>query len=161
MTPVEWSALRNDAPEFEAIGRARLHGRTSYLATSRRGDGAPRVHPVTPGISAGRLFVFMEPTSPKGHDLRVDPRFALHCGVEDSAGGGGEFFVTGTAVLTEDPDLRTEAVEAASYAPADRYILFHLLIDHATLRRYEDGKPVHQRWQSSDASPAARNRIPR
>ncbi|MDA0351520.1 MAG: pyridoxamine 5'-phosphate oxidase [Chloroflexi bacterium] len=150
MTAVEWSTFRDSAPTLEAIGRMRLHGRTCYLATSRRGDGAPRVHPVTPDISASRLFVFMEPTSPKGHDLRVDPRFALHCGVEDNAGGEGEFFVSGAAVLTDDPELRTEAVQAGSYAPADRYILFHLLIDHATLRRYEDGTPVHQRWRSDD-----------
>ena len=146
MTAVEWSAFRAAAPALEEIGRARLHGRTCYLATSRRSDGAPRVHPVTPDVSAGRLFVFMEPTSPKGHDLRVDPRFALHCGVEDNAGGEGEFFVTGTAEFTEDAELRAEAVQAASYAPAERYILFHLRLDQATLRRYEDGGPVHLRW---------------
>jgi len=118
MAAVEWSTFRAAAPALEAIGRVRLHGRTSYLATTRRRDGAPRVHPVTPDISAGRLFVFMEPTSPKGHDLRVDPRFALHCGVEDNAGGDGEFFVTGTAVFTEDAGLRAEAVQAGSYTPA-------------------------------------------
>jgi nitroimidazol reductase NimA-like FMN-containing flavoprotein (pyridoxamine 5'-phosphate oxidase superfamily) len=148
MTAVEWSAFRAAAPALEEIGRARLHGRVCYLATARRVDGAPRVHPVTPDRSAGRLFVFMEPTSPKGHDLRSDPRFALHCGVEDNQGGEGEFFVTGTATLVDDPALRAEAVAAANYSPADRYILFHLLVEHATLRRYEDGRPVHQRWRS-------------
>ncbi|MGH2405330.1 MAG: pyridoxamine 5'-phosphate oxidase family protein, partial [bacterium] len=49
----------------------------AYLATLR-GDGAPRVHPVTPIVGEGRLFLFMEPTSPKGHDLRRDGRYALH-----------------------------------------------------------------------------------
>jgi hypothetical protein len=148
MRAVEWSTFRDAAPDLEAIGRGRLHGRVCYLATTRRGDGAPRVHPVTPDLSEGRLFVFMEPTSPKGHDLRVDPRFALHCGVEDSAGGEGEFFVTGSAVPIEDAGLRGEAVEAASYSPADRYILFHLLVEEATFRCYQDGQPVHQRWRS-------------
>jgi hypothetical protein len=150
MSAVEWSAFREAAPELEEIGRARLHGRVCYLATSRRADGAPRVHPVTPDLSAGRLFVFREPTSPKGHDLVADPRFALHCGVEDSQGGEGEFFVSGTATLTEDTAQRAEAVAAASYSPADRYILFHLLVEQATLRRYEGGKPAHQRWRSDE-----------
>jgi hypothetical protein len=39
---------------------------------------------VTPILGENRLFIFMEPTSPKGHDLRRDGRYTLHCSVADS-----------------------------------------------------------------------------
>jgi hypothetical protein len=148
MKPVEWGAFAGRAPELAATGRERLAGRVAYLATSRRADGAPRVHPVTPCLSSGRLFLFMEPTSPKGHDLRADRRYSLHCGVEDSSGGLGEFYVSGEAFYTDDPALREEATAASSYVPADRYILFHLLVAQATSRRYVEGAPVAESWRS-------------
>ncbi|MCA1555037.1 MAG: pyridoxamine 5'-phosphate oxidase family protein, partial [Chloroflexi bacterium] len=73
-----WANFAAAAPELAAFGAQRLHGSVAYLATIRP-DGAPRVHPVTPIIGEGHLFVFMEPTSPKGKDLQRDNRYALHC----------------------------------------------------------------------------------
>jgi hypothetical protein len=49
----------------------------AYLATIRR-DGGPRLHPVCPVLAAGRLVLAIPPRSPKGHDLRRDPRCVLH-----------------------------------------------------------------------------------
>jgi hypothetical protein len=63
-------ALVDGNPELAAYGAARLlDSEVAYLATVRK-DGSPRVHPATPIIGQGRLFVFREPTSPKGHDPR-------------------------------------------------------------------------------------------
>jgi hypothetical protein len=146
MASIAWGTFAAAAPELAAVGRTRLAGRVAYFATNRASDGAPRVHPVTPILSDSKLFLFMEPTSPKGRDIRMDPRYALHCGVEDYSGGEGEFFVSGTASPSTADDLRAEAVAAATYAPADRYVLFHLLIDRATLRRYVAGQPQSQSW---------------
>ena len=67
------------------------------------GDGRPRVHPVAPIVGGGRLFVFMEPTSPKVHDLRERCSYALHNGVPDTYGTGGEFSVSGVATPLDDP----------------------------------------------------------
>lgn len=145
---VDWGTFRAQDPALATIGRERLAGRVCYLATSRATDGAPRVHPVTPVISEQRLFLFMEPTSPKGSDLDRDARYALHCGVEDESGGDGEFFVSGIAERVTDPSLRREATGAATYSPEDRHVLFHLLVQRAMLRRYEAGAPVSQRWGS-------------
>jgi hypothetical protein len=111
-------------------------------------DGSPRVHPVTP-IIGEQLFLFMEPTSPKGQDLQRDPRYTLHCAVDDSSGGEGEFYVRGQAILNGDPLLRAQAVQAASYAPQDRYILFILTIEFAFMNIDEDGNPAPRRWSSS------------
>src|SRR3982751_3616560 len=111
---MSWKSLEDQQPELAAFGAERLNGKVAYLATIRK-DGSPRVHPVTPIIGQGHLFVFMEPTSPKGHDLQRDGRYALHCSVSDSSGASGEFFVSGRAKLVENAELRALAVQLASY----------------------------------------------
>lgn len=143
-----WPEFSQQAPELAAFGAKRLGGdRVAYLATVRP-DGGPRVHPVTP-ILGQQLFLFMEPTSPKGKDLQRDPRYTLHCGVEDSGGGGGEFYVRGRAQLVQDPQLRAQAIEAASYDPAQRYILFALGVEFAFMNTYVNGEPNPRRWRVS------------
>lgn len=49
----------------------------AYLATVRR-DGAPRLHPFCPILACGRLFAAIPRSSPKGDDLRRDPRCVIH-----------------------------------------------------------------------------------
>jgi hypothetical protein len=134
------------APQVADFGTARFHSGVAYLGTVRA-DGSPRVHPVTPIIGA-QLFLFMEPTSPKGADLQRDGRYTLHCSVEDSSGGGGEFYVRGRATLTTDPVIREQAVRASSYVPEERYILFILSVEFAFMNRYIDGTATPERWAS-------------
>ena len=110
------------------------------------GEGAPRVHPVTPIVASGRLYVFMEPTSPKGHDLERGSRYALHCSVADNDGGRGEFRVRGRGRRVSDPTRRADAVAHASYEPAERYVLFELTVDDAFSTEYVAGDPVRHRW---------------
>ena len=146
---MSWKELEAGAPELADFGRKRFAGEVAYLATVKM-DGAPRVHPVTPIIGGGQLFLFMEPTSPKGFDLRRDGRYALHCSVSDSGGGLSEFLITGSARLVEDADIRLIAVRQANYGPTDWYILFELDIDTAFSTEYdEDGTPTRNRWKRS------------
>jgi hypothetical protein len=140
-----WQEFAQQAPELAAFGRSRFGSGVAYLGTLRA-DGGPRVHPVTP-IIGEQLFLFMEPTSPKGKDLQRDARYTLHCAVEDSNGGDGEFYVRGHATLVTDPLLRAQAVQAASYVPQDRYILFVLGVEFAFMNTYDDGGP--RRWQAA------------
>lgn len=142
-----WANLASEAPQLAATGEERLHGRVSYLATVRA-DGSPRVHPVTPIIGDGSLFVFMEPTSPKGRDLERGSRFALHCGVEDNEGSGGEFTCSGIARRLDDAASRERAARHATYAIAERYILFELLTDEAAGKQYADDGAVWSRWRA-------------
>lgn len=143
---MSWKELEVANPELAAFGAQRFATGVAYLATIRK-NGAPRLHPVTPIIGQGRLFLFMEPTSPKGHDLRRDGRYVLHSSVSDSGGSSGEFLVTGRAKFIEDHELRRLATESASYAPADRYILFELSLETADSTIYQGGQPVRERWQ--------------
>ena len=148
---MSWQALVDGNKELAQFGQERFGSRVAFLGTIRK-DGAPRVHPVTPIIGEGHLFLFMEPTSPKGFDLKRDGRFALHASVEDEAGGQGEFFITGHARFIDDPDLREMAAHHASYSPAERYILFECEVTTAFSNVYtEDGPPVRQRWQQDQS----------
>jgi hypothetical protein len=145
---VSWAQLREHQPDLAAFGERRLRSRVAYLATVDAA-GAPRVHPVTPFLTSERLLVFMEPSSPKGHDLRRGSRYALHCSVEDDQGGGGEFRVRGSAREVTDAESRAQAADDAPYDPSPSYVLFELLVDDAFSTTYEaDGTPVRQRWSS-------------
>ena len=141
-----WYDFETADRDLATFGARRLNGRVAYLATLRE-DSAPRVHPVTPIIGEGRLFLFMEPTSPKVRDLRRDPRYALHCWVEGSDGGEGELFISGSASFVEDPALRASAVRVSSYAPRDRYVLFELSVESAVATIYDGDKTVRRRWK--------------
>lgn len=146
---MSWKDLEEKNPELALFGAARLHGQVAYLATVRK-DGSPRVHPMTPIIGQGHLFVFMEPTSPKGHDLRRDGRYAIHCSVSDTGGTSGEFTISGRAQFIDDPDLRALAVRLSTYTPADRYVLFELSIESAASTVYEGESIIRQRWKRND-----------
>lgn len=136
-TTVSWGEFAEREPELARFGADRLTAAPSYMATIRK-SGAPRVHPVTPIFTAVGLFLFMEPTSPKARDLRQRGWFSLHNGVPDNAGSGGEFSVTGLGLAVDDADMWAKVADAASYTPADRYILFEFRLSEARCHGYGD-----------------------
>ena len=146
---MSWKTLEDQQPDLAAFGKARLHNNVAYLATIRK-DGSPRVHPFTPIIGEGHFFAFMEPTSPKGHDLRHDGRFAVHCSVSDTSGESGEFFVSGKAKFIEDFELRALAVKIAPYQPAERYVLFEFKPESVVMTEYKAGEAVRQHWKINE-----------
>ncbi len=73
----------------------------------------------------------------------------LHCSVENSSGGDGEFYVKGRATLSTDPLTRAQAVAVSSYKPQDRYILFVLSVEFAFMNVYVDGKANPRSWQAA------------
>jgi hypothetical protein len=143
---VTWGDFAGAAPQLAAFGAERFRLRPAYLATVRRSE-LPQVHPVTPIVTRDALFVFMEPTSPKARDLRERGWYALHNGVPDMQGTGGEFYVAGKAVPVEDRSVRSLAAAAASYEPAERYVLFELKVVEARCKGYGDvSLPAQRRW---------------
>jgi hypothetical protein len=89
-----WAQFEAAAPALAAVagrlwsGIVALHGGGSpsddaqvftiaYLATIHR-DGAPRIHPFCPILAGGSLFAAIPRASPKGWDLRRDPRCTIH-----------------------------------------------------------------------------------
>jgi hypothetical protein len=107
----------------------------------------PRIHPVTPIIGEGHIFLFMEPASPKGQDLRRGSGYALHCWVSSNDGGEGEFELVGHALFTDNPAMR-ELAATYGYQPREQYILFELTVESAISTIYSDtGEPIRKRWK--------------
>ena len=143
---VGWGAFARQEPELARFGADRLKAAPAYLATVRR-SGLPRVHPVTPIFTAVGLYLYMEPTSPKARDLEQRGWFALHSGVPDNAGTGGEFSSSGRGLAVEDLDMWSHVADSASYVPADRYILFEFRLSEARCHGYGDVPlPSTRRW---------------
>jgi hypothetical protein len=146
--PSNWGAVVDAAPELAAFVAGRLNAAPSYLATVRAG-GAPRLHPVTPILTADGLYLFMEPTSPKGVDLRERAWFALHSSVPDNSGTGGEASVSGTGHPVDDADVWATVAAAASYSPEERYVLFELRPTDVRSKGYGDVTlPEPRRWRA-------------
>ncbi|MFZ0013380.1 MAG: pyridoxamine 5'-phosphate oxidase [Acidimicrobiia bacterium] len=143
---IDWAEFARREPDLAEFGAERLTNLPAYLGTVRR-SGAPRVHPVTPIVGTLGLFLFMEPTSPKARDLRQRGWFALHSGVPDDAGSGGEFSIAGRGLAVDDQGLRSEVADMASYSPEDRYVLFELQVNEARCHGYGDVPlPANRRW---------------
>ena len=76
----------------------------------------------------------------------------MHCAVEDSAGGQGEFLVRGQARVVEDSDVREKAFAQArkiEFNPRERYVLFGLSVEEVISTIYEGGEPKRRKWKSS------------
>ena len=132
-----------------ALGFERLNRKVAYLTNIRK-DGSPRLHPVTPFIGNGMLFMFTEPSSPKIRDLRRDGRYTLHCSVERKESEPLiEFLVSGVAKVISNADIRRQVTEeiAASPVVANDYILFEFQVENVLSVEYDDdGKRTVQRW---------------
>ncbi len=112
-----WAEFTADAPEMARLAARLWPGATalargdavpegepqftvSYLASIRR-DGGPRLHPFCPVLAGGRLFGVIPRSSPKGWDLRRDPRCVIHAlpGLDDD-----ELCIRARAIeVTDDP----------------------------------------------------------
>ncbi len=148
MEAIHWGQLEREDVKLAAFGQERLDGKVAYLATIRR-DGRPRAHPVTPVVGDGRMFIFLEPSSPRTRDLTENTDFCLHCAMSDSSGSSGEFQITGIAVMREDSDVRALAESVCNFRPSVRSILFELYITEALSTEYPGGQPKRRRWQVS------------
>jgi hypothetical protein len=153
---VPWHEFVAAAPELAATGAGLLFQfgvGLAFLATIRK-DGGPRLHPVCPVLSQGRLYVLILPTSPKQQDLLRDGRYALQTFPQpkpDSA----EFYLTGRADLIEAPSLRRAVLHDAKHAAHASERLFELKVERVMYTTWEgwgtpDLRPIHRKWRVSE-----------
>jgi hypothetical protein len=130
-----WSEFTAATPQLAVAVRALLmqYGPgMGYLATVRP-DGGPRVHPVSPVITAEGLFCFVV-DSPKRQDLERDGRYALHSyPPEDS---DDEAYVAGRAHPVGDTAVASRLAGALRASSQVDWRLFELTIDVAMVRRH-------------------------
>jgi hypothetical protein len=155
---VTWDQFAEASPELARAGNSQLFQYgvgLAFLATVRD-DGAPRLHPVCPVLSSGRLYVLILPNSPKRRDLENYGRYALQAfpqGKPDS----DEFYLAGEASLIEDSELHSAVLSDAKHHASPDEILFELKIDRAMHTRWEgfgtpDYHSVHSKWNTAHLS---------
>src|SRR5262249_57035990 len=91
----DWRELTQGAPELARLGLARLHAVGLVMLGTLRRDGSPRISPVEPCITGGRLLVGAMTWSGKAADLRRDPRDVLHSVVSGPDSREGELKLYG------------------------------------------------------------------
>jgi hypothetical protein len=134
--PMSWKTFEETSPQLARISFERLNRKIAYLATVRK-DGSPRLHPVTPFIGNGMLFIFTELSSPKIRDLKIDPRYAMHCAV-GSEGPLIEVEICGKAMAISDPHRREQAKRIAnSPVVSEKYVLFEFNIHRVLIVEYD------------------------
>ena len=104
---VTWNEFAEAAPEMAKRGLEHLRIPIAYFATVRK-DGSPRLHPLSPLLADGRLFVAITASAPRRHDLMRNPRYSLHALPPDLGPDYDEFEfnVTGSARRVSDEETR-------------------------------------------------------
>lgn len=100
--PVHWADFARAAPNLARAGIGLFDKYGVVLVGTVRKNGAPRISPVEPVITAGRLYLGMMPQSLKTRDLRRDPRCTVHAVVADRTASDGEFKLHGQVVLIDE-----------------------------------------------------------
>src|SRR3977135_896139 len=135
---VTWKEFSGSRPDLAHIGHSLLFQHEvglAFLATVRK-DGAPRLHPLCPGLSSDRLYVLITPTSPKRHDLLRDGRSALQSFTQPKA-GSDEFYIAGQAALIDDPAVCAAIRRDAKHMADASEITFELFIDRVMLTTWQ------------------------
>lgn len=101
-----WTEFADAAPETAAVFQRRLEKTGMGLLATLRRDGSPRISPLEPNISNGRMWLGSMPGSTKSRDLRRDARCCIHSATEDKEVGDGDAKLWGLAVEVSDPDER-------------------------------------------------------
>src|SRR5262245_45906155 len=134
-----WSEFEASDPRLAEEGHRLIYQfgvGLGYLATIRR-DGGPRVHPMCPIVSGGRLWALIA-HSPKQQDLLRDGRYALHSFASPET--DDEFYVTGSVRPVNDPEVRKLVLEtylATGATSSGDEQLFELRIERALLATYK------------------------
>jgi Pyridoxamine 5'-phosphate oxidase len=135
---VSWSEFAAAAPDLAEIGQRQLTQfgvGLAFLATVRA-DGGPRLHPVCPVVSHGRLYVLITPESPKRQDLLRDGRYALQPFPQPKA-GSDEFYVSGRARVIADEATRAAVVRDAKHMADPAETVFELAVERVLHTRWE------------------------
>jgi hypothetical protein len=145
-----WSEFTDAAPDLAEIGLALLdRHQLAYLATIRA-DGSPRLHPVSPKIIAGGLYVCTPRSSPKAADQIRDGRYVMHLLPGDR---DDEFRIRGRARLITDRDEAARIIaQGPHYFRIEEY-LFEYDIEEAATAYWENvGQPgtypVRRSWRA-------------
>lgn len=151
---MSWADLEAEAPELARFVRELFGARRHHLMATLRADGAPRINGTEVTIHAGELLIGGLPGSRKFHDMRRDPRVAVHTGSADPPDWRGDARVTGRAVFVDDEGTKAAFLAAAGGGPPGPFDLVRIVItevstvreapshDHLLIGVWRPGQPV-------------------
>jgi len=145
-----WGEFAAAAPTIAEAGRRLLYRdeKGAGLLSTVRGDGLPRIHPISVAIVEDRLVAVLLPSA-KTTDLLEDGRYALHA--EHDPAVPHEFVVRGRAHRIDDSATRARFTANWYFGVADEESLFEFLIEHAVLGQRADARdwpPHYSSWRS-------------
>jgi len=110
-----WAEFKAAAPDLADRVEERFAIRRHKTLATLRKDGSPRISGIETEFDGSDVSLGMMPDSRKLHDLRRDPRLALHSPTEDPpidgpSGWRGEAKIAGRAV--EVPDVNSPVAGA-------------------------------------------------
>lgn len=156
-----WQEFEQERPDLAEVGRRLFYQfglGLGFLATIRP-DGGPRLHPMCPILTQEKLLALIVP-GPKLHDLRRDPRYAMHCETSPPPKIDDAFYITGIAKEHHDRALWKKVAEQfiaersldSKWEGFDDQVLFEFRIDRCllTLTEAEGELPKgHTIWKSA------------
>jgi hypothetical protein len=152
---VSWDRFESEAGPLAAVARQRFDDAGLVLVGTLRRHGGPRISPVEPVISDGRLYLGMMWHSMKALDLRRDQRCVVHSLVTTAAGTEGDVKVYGRAIEITDPDERhrygTALYAKIGWRPTGDFHLFAVDIDEVGYIRVDGA--VHRVWHWRPGEP--------
>lgn len=143
-----WAEFQSKAPGLAAKGEERFDSTGLVLLGTIRADGRPRISPVEPVITDGRLYLGMMWQSRKALDLLRDARCVVHNTVSDREGKDGEFKIYGSGRPVSDADDRERYCQALfakiEWRPeGEDWHLFDIDVDEVVFQQFgvapEDG----------------------
>jgi hypothetical protein len=139
-----WGEFEGEQPDLAAKVRERFDVRKHKTLATLRADGSPRISGIEVEFADGEIYLGMMPDSLKLHDLRRDPRLAVHSPTEDppegtEAGWPGEAKIAGRGVEVGSPGAPVE--EGGRFAIDISEVAFTHLNDAADLLVIESWHP--------------------
>ena len=150
---MKWEEFQLSDPELADLGEARFDRTGLVLLGTLRKNGWPRISPVEPLITDGRLYLGMMWQSRKALDLLRDPRCTVHSTISDRAGTEGEFKLYGYAVDIQDLETRRRygdaLYEKIQIRPEEaEYHLFSVDIQSAAFVIIRDDTMTQRVWKA-------------
>lgn len=156
---LHWAGFTRAAPRLAVAGVALFDKYGVVLVGTVRKNGAPRISPVEPIITSGRLYLGMMPGSLKTLDLRRDPRCTVHAVVADRMAKDGEFKLHGRVVAIAEDQVEERRAYAAAlqqkigWDPGiSGYDLYAVQVASAALWLTSETERVLERWRIGEPS---------
>jgi hypothetical protein len=148
-----WGEFAAAAPDIAEAGRNLIYraDKGSGLLSTVRGDGLPRIHPISVAIREERLVAVLLPSA-KTTDLLEDGRYALHATHDPAV--PNEFVIRGRARVIDDAATRERFTSSWYFGVAAEEVLFEFLIEHAVLGERgsaSDWPPHYRSWRSPES----------